>query len=943
MHRLPERFPILFFFLTLLLPFPPAAFGASPAVTVSDPAPRQIAPGGFPSLVFIIKNTGTSRETFDLSLHLPKGWSAISFVHPVTLEAGGQKKKLITLSVPAATPATQNYQALLTARSTSDPGVQATGTASIGITAVQGLQLTPLPYPELSWAGKTVKYGFEIKNRGNSRDTFAVSAHSSRSWGLRISEEKVVLEPYQKKTVNVALKLPENIQQEELNMLSFQVYSVTARDLGKDIQEEAKLRIRAIPVETTEEKTYLELPGSLEWRVNEVAEESKTMPETKLRLDTGGDLNDAYSTRLHLNTSVFGDDDEVEDYVFTLAKKEAWDLTLGKTSAELSPLSRSISGTGGSITTFGERMDSTVFAGLVDDDDSTREGFGVRLASRVGEKSTLGITSSYINGKTNAEKSWAANIFGEHSLFDPLTLHAELGYGSDADEDDSDDETPEAQRALAYLAGGEFDLEALQINGELYSSPLGYPGSRDDQEGFRLYGRYQISQFLSFWALFHRYNDNVNNDPTLLTTTTDTFKLGSQLRYGIWPTLNVTWEREKEKSNDVTSRMDTDTVETDRIEDSISMELYKSFPHLTLSGRGKWGTTRESTEDGDQNVREYGATAGGSLKMFTWRLSYDRTEEFEVDSGSMETTDTLEYGLGCNAYEPRTGCSLRGDIRGSTEWNTSSDDAPTRTEQYDASLEISKELGTTRQHALGLTYEIDNITESEEREWKIGLVWRWNFDTPIPWIKTKGIIRGRIFLDTDGNGIRDAGEKIYPMIQVRLGRRKTYTNADGFFAFPPLDAGTYVLEVDMSRLPSGLLPTIALPHTVELNKGDTMAVAIPLAQIGTIRGTVFDDANRDTQHGDGEDGLSPIRIVLVHKDKEIQEGFTDARGNYQLSDIEPGEYEVKIDTRYLPRRYHTTTPETVTVRVHSREEISGVDFGAYKKPRTIIKTFFKKK
>ncbi len=239
---------------------------------------------------------------------------------------------------------------------------------------------------------------------------------------------------------------------------------------------------------------------------------------------------------------------------------------------------------------------------------------------------------------------------------------------------------------------------------------------------------------------------------------------------------------------------------------------------------------------------------------------------------------------------------------------------------------------------------LDNITE-DEKEWKIGLVWRTKFGTPIPWIKIKGRVRGQLFLDEDGNGTRGMDEKVYPKTRITLNRMHVYTDERGMFEFPVLDPGVYHLGLglDMAELPSGVIPAISLPRDISLSKGDEIFIDIPLEQVGTIRGTVFDDKNKNMQKDEEDDGLSPIRIILEQNGEEIQDAFTDQQGRYILTDVTPGDYGVKIDKDYLPRRYIMTTTEVFKVSLKSKEQITDINFGAYKKPRKIIKTFFKKK
>jgi hypothetical protein len=242
--------------LSVLLIAGTPAFGASPDVEVTAPAPKLVSPRGFPSLVFVIKNTGNTEDTFDLSLHLPEGWSSITSVKPVTLKPGGHKKKLITISVPLTAQSDKIYPVKLTATSRTDHSVQATGTARISVKPVMGLRLTPQPYPKLAWAGETINYGFKIRNLGNGEDTFEVQAYSSRDWKMHLPKNRFVLGPYQDEVVKVALMVPKGIMQEQINLLSFRVFSVTAEKEGKDISDEAKLRLKIIPVVEKKGKTY---------------------------------------------------------------------------------------------------------------------------------------------------------------------------------------------------------------------------------------------------------------------------------------------------------------------------------------------------------------------------------------------------------------------------------------------------------------------------------------------------------------------------------------------------------------------------------------------------------------------------------------------------------------------------------------------------------------
>ena len=909
-----------------------SAFAGSHTVEIIPPGSRLVSPRTFVTLPFVIKNIGSVKDTFVLSIDLPEGWSSISFLNPVTLKPGQQKKKLITVSVPPTALSNILYPVKLTVISKTDATVEATATAELRVKGVLGLRLTPEPYPKLAWAGETVTYGFEIRNLGNSDDIFEIEALSSLNWKIKTSQERLALGPYQKEVVYVLLKVPRDIRQEQLHMLSFRVFSVKAKEQDKDISDEAKIRLKIIPVVDKKGKTYLELPGTMEIEFSEISDKTDGMPETKLRFETAGDLSEEYYSRLYFNGTFFKDENEDVDYRFDLSKKEDWDLSLGHTSADFTRLIGDLSGEGVSTRTYGKRLETTFFAGRNDaesssDDETTEEydkySVGANITALFGEKSRVGLTSIFMDQECRAENKGLYSLFGEYQLFEPLTLSGEIAHGFE------NTDTTKKEDA-AWFTRSDFNWKKLGLSAEYYRGGTDYPGGITDEEGFNVYSRYRLFKPVALWFDYHRYNDNVDDNPANLTTKTEKIRGGPQFRYGRWPTVDVTWERERKKSNEL-----IDLTGQDSVEDSISLGAYKSFKYITLYTRGKWGTEKNMLEDTTTTTFEYNATASGYLKMFNWGVSYDRNDNLQEHADYRDTTEKITYQLGCHLFN-----ILSANVEYADEI-IRTNSSKTRKHTYDADLNLTKRIG--KGQSLGLKFELDNVAEDEDREWKIGLVWRWNFGTPIPWIKIKGRVRGQLFLDEDGNGTRGADEKVYPKTRITLNRMHVYTDKKGMFEFPVLDPGEYRLDMDMSQLPSGIIPAISLPRDISLKKGDNIFIDVPLEQVGTIYGVVFDDGNKNMQKDEEEDGLSPIRVVLLKDGKEIQEAFTDQKGRYILTDIKPGDYVVKIDREYLPHRYIMTTPETIKVNVKSKEQIADINFGTYKKPRKIIKTFFKKK
>lgn len=917
----------LFFVLLVSTP----AFAGSHAVEVIPPGSKLVSPRAFVTLVFTIKNTGTIKDTFDLKLDLPENWSCISSLNPVTLKPGQHKKKLITISVPPTALSSIAYPVKLSVTSKAVAMSYATATAELRVKSVLDLRLTTEPYPKLAWAGETVNYGFEIRNLGNGDDTFEIEAHSSLGWKIKTLQQTLTLGPYQKQVAHVLVKVPRNIRQEQLHMLSFRVFSVKAKENGKDISDEAKIRLKTIAVADKKGKSYLELPGTMELEFSEINDRTDGMPETKMRLETAGDLTEEYYSRLYFRSTFFEDEKEDEDYRFDLSKKEKWDLSIGHTSADFTRLTEDLSGEGINARTYSKRFETTFFAGRDDAEsgDDDEYSVGANITALFGEKSRVGLTSIFMDQEGRAGNKGLYSFFGEYQLFEPLTLSGEIAYGSENTDTTKREDT-------AWFIRSDFNWKKLGLDAEYYHGGSNYPGGITDEEGFNIHSRYQIFEPLTLWADYRYYNDNVDDDPARFTTKTEKIRGGTQFRYGKWPTVDVIWEQEENKSSGRTPLMDPDIMGTDRIEESVIFGLYKSFRYLTLSAKGEWGTEKDLLRDNRVSTSEYNATASGYLKMINWRLSYDLDDSLQEETDYQQITEKMEYELGCHLFNILSANVLY------TDEITKTNGSKTREEYYEIGLDLTKEIGIGKRHSLRLKFELDNITE-DEKEWKIGLIWRTRFDTPIPWIKIKGRVRGQLFLDEDGNGTRGTNEKVYPKTRITLNRMHVYTDERGMFEFPVLDPGNYRLGLDMTELPSGVIPAISLPRDISLSKGDEIFIDIPLEQVGTIRGTVFDDKNQNMQKEEEEDGLSPIRIILEQNGDKIQDAFTDQQGRYIITDITPGDYAVKIDKNYLPRRYIMTTTEVFKVSLKSKEQITDINFGAYKKPRKIIKTFFKKK
>ncbi len=236
-------------------------------------------------------------------------------------------------------------------------------------------------------------------------------------------------------------------------------------------------------------------------------------------------------------------------------------------------------------------------------------------------------------------------------------------------------------------------------------------------------------------------------------------------------------------------------------------------------------------------------------------------------------------------------------------------------------------------------------------------------------INPKSSIGDRIWFDTDGDGVQDAGENGVAGVTVKLYScdntlvATTVSNASGNYLFSNLTPGDYYIKVEPSSeyvvteinegsddtKDSDVSPSTGKSGCTTLSpnendmKWDAGLIFAPVPE-GKIGDKVWNDLNFNGIQNDGEPGIANVTVKLYDCNNNLLETTTtDATGKYEFDGLAAGSYYVEFT---LPSGFvfttknagsddekdsdaDVTTGKTVCYNLGNNDEIETIDAGMY--------------
>ncbi len=465
--------------------------------------------------------------------------------------------------------------------------------------------------------------------------------------------------------------------------------------------------------------------------------------------------------------------------------------------------------------------------------------------------------------------------------------------------------------------------------GDNYAS-ISDPTFYQDYKTWDIYSRYRLNRFLSFSGAYKESQDNVDGENTRPTTKSKSLSVGSYLSLPTNTNISLNWARGSNKTTtpglaltgstsydymfnlfqnwkDLTwqfsySRYELNNigVSADSSSDVYATSLYKFLPRLRgsyLRARGEMRKTRYKVPLGygytatDYNI-DFGFRYYFARNFSTygnWRLHSPRRE-------GIEDSDLMSFNLG-------------------SEWNINND----------TSIGIDFNFAP---------YDLRNTDNRNSRAWSVLFRFSCGFDmsSPAKW----GKIMGKVFIDTNQNGIPDEGEQGLSDILVRIPKENvTRTDPNGFYLFEEVIPGEKTIKLDAIELPIELALKEGFERTVIVESRQVKEANFALIESATIKGRIFVDENNNGVYDLGEDGIEGVSISLMPKYKTVT---TDENGKFVFEYLFPGIYKIRLDPADIPIEYRLVSSEQLDLRLSPGEKVTDANFVVIAKP-IVIESF----
>ncbi len=874
---------------------------------VVTPEGKLIQPNESATAVFLAKSEEPAPVTYRLSFDVATGAIVISSLSDVTLQPGQEFRIPVSFIPPSQLPDDNlDISAALTMTPVGGSAGPAAAVASLRLESIVCAVISvddELPASALAHAF----IPYKIKNCGNRKETFDIQPSPGNGimvWGFT---GQVTLDPGAESTMMI-----EYMPKIETGAYESEMAIAVLRNKVTVAVKHTKIIVSPnIRPKGSENRMVFPVSVNVEYLMR-----SKQKNKMSLAISTpyvtGSGFGFKSNVLLDTRSNADGDKLETTRATYNLAHNDT-ELVLGH---QTSAFSRMLSSHGnrtydgvGIMQSLGKAKLSFINA---DDENGTQRVYGITVPATP----KLTVRAGYLDAETGRHRTFsgisANTIAGTFKYDQHFSVKGEFASSNRLR---TASQTEEKGRA-ATVTGSYMDRK-LQINATTqYGNRLFAVDSftsKNDVNIQRKYKRVTISAGYIYQTV-----------TTDVTTPDAPLDIKRNLSHDKLRTVGVSHVLRRKGSRSTTiairaKRREYETTDT-AIADVITVAKNSGIVTLSqqlnkLSFTAGLEIGREHSLLGVKKIRDVDFSTTYSGGRFAFDASLRRDLNYSLNLGA-DADVTRRYSTKLTYKLPQYASLIAMGYR--REYQNS-----TLNEMTEKFL-LYTERKFSAKNTLRLEYEISRSKITSDRSLTATLSRA--LDVKIPY-KKFGTVGGRLFVDSNHNGIYDDGEKPVPGVSLTLKDGQNYyarTKADGTYIFKEVVPDNYVLEVDKSSFPVGVALANGSSYKVKIKNGKDVQINIKFQSLFRVSGKVaIDDSNFFVRYSNISN--AGLRILLM-KDGQIEtETFTDRNGNYHIDNIKPGAYEVAIDVDWLPG-------QSVVIGLERIKVICGVPDPAWKQP-----------